>query len=90
MPKTFRQLLQRQIAEAHKNIDLAMKHIIVVHQEFEPVHPELAESLEVAVTGLDTIQSILKSFMSAAWGRENPDWDAIADNPDPQGGEDAD
>ena len=90
MPKTFRQLLQRQIAEAHKDIDLAMKHIIVVHQEFESVHPELAEPLEVAVTGLDTIQSILTRFMEAAWGRLNPDWEGIANLPEPTGGEDAD
>ena len=75
MPKTHRDLLKRQIAHAHNNLDLAIDHIAQVAIQFESVHPELEEGLVIASSLINQADEVLKAFVMAAWGREDVEWE---------------
>ena len=82
MPKTKRDLLKRQIAHAHNNLMLAIDHIAAVGVEFQGVHQELEQGLIIASDLANQADQVLKAFVSAAWGKDDPSWDSWRNVPD--------
>jgi hypothetical protein len=76
MPKSKRDLLRRQVAHAHNNLMLACEHIAAVGVEFEGVHPELEQGLIIAADLSNQADLVLKAFVMAAWGKDDPSWDS--------------
>jgi len=70
MAKTKRDFLKREISQAHHNIERALCDIQVVHEKFEPVHPDHAALLKVSAQSLIFAQTLLLDFWKAAWGSE--------------------
>lgn len=90
MPKTHRDLLKRQIAHAHNNIEMAAQHIVPVADAFQEAHPELYAALFAAVQSLSLANEIIEKFCGIAWGNENPDWEAWRNVPGSKKEADAD
>ena len=76
MPKTHRDLLKRQVAHAHNNLQLGINHISIVGVQFDGVHPELAEGLKIAIELITQADELLKVFVQAAWGKDEINWDS--------------
>lgn len=74
MPKTIRDHLKGSLATAILDLDRALAQIAEVEEEFEPVHPELAEGLTLSATLIIRSQELLKAFYAAAWGSLPGDW----------------
>lgn len=75
MPKDKRDILKRHTAHAMYDITIAMQHIGVVYDTFEPVHPEMAENLMTAIQGCEAIATLLKAFAAEAWGKDVVNWE---------------
>lgn len=82
MPKTHRDLLKRQIAHAHNNIELAGQHIVPVAEAFQEAHPELFAALFAVVQMLTLANETIEKFVSVAWGNDAPDWEAWRNVPE--------
>lgn len=82
MPKSKRDLLKRQMAYAHRNIENAMGHLSNVEEPFNEQHPELAEALQVAIVALSDINGLLDNFAKEVWGRDAVNWDSYANLPE--------
>lgn len=81
MPKTKRDLMKRQLAHAYNNFNLAGGHLQVVIDEFKPVHPELAEGLELCQALILQAMNLLVAFATIAWNNPSPDWDSWRNEP---------
>ena len=67
MPKTKRNLLKRKLAQSYHYADECLYRLKDLHLTFAPVHPELAEGLEVAAQLVIQAQTIMETFSLAAW-----------------------
>jgi len=76
MPKTKRDRLKGSIATAYLDLDRSVNQIAEVGVEFDPVHPELAEGLELAVTLITQAQQVIELFYRGAWGDVPANWEA--------------
>ena len=83
MPKTKRDLLKRQTAYAHSAIERATIHLNEVAAPFQDQHPELAEPLYMLIVMLQDGNKLLENWVEQVWGRDNVDWEAWANTPDP-------
>ncbi len=77
MPKTKRDLLKRQLAHAHNNLEIAAKHVIVVHEQFAGVHDDYAMMLSEMINGCMMINYCIDRFFADAWGDEEPAYDSM-------------
>lgn len=62
MPANPRQYWKRELERSRTNIDMCLSHLLAFKTEYEPVHPEYAEAVEVAMTGLLQMQEYIKSI----------------------------
>jgi hypothetical protein len=67
MPKTKRDNLKRLLAQAYHNADRSLLCIIELHNIFNPVHPDMAEGLEIATQLIIQAQQIMEQFSLSAW-----------------------
>ncbi len=74
MPKSNQDLMKRTLAQAFINIDWAGAQIHEVAEKFRPVHPDLAEGLDAAMSLLVTCQEVMNTFAGACWLNDHPDW----------------
>lgn len=77
MPKTKRDLIKRQMAHAHNNLDTAAKHLIMVHTDFEEVHPDYAMMLSEMINGCLMINQCIDKFFADAWGDDDPNYESL-------------
>lgn len=83
MPKSKRDLLRRQVAHAHNNVELSAVHLIQVHDAFKEVHPDLAAPLAMLINNQIEVKSAIERWASDVWGRESIDWDSWRNVPEP-------
>lgn len=76
MPKTYRQMLRRHVAQAHHHITVGAEDVIILEEQFRPVHPEMADYLALIVLGMTQLQEMLGQFSILAWGYKPDDYDA--------------
>lgn len=87
MPKTKRDLMKRQVGHVYNNLNLAGGHLQQLIDEFQPVHPELAEVLEAMQGGILVQLEMLNKFVFACWGVIDPPWDSWRNVPEREGKE---
>ncbi len=74
MPKTHRQLIQRKLAQAYINISYSGNYLKELSEEFRPLHPELADILDNAMTGLAIVSDVIEKFGMKISGAPNINW----------------
>lgn len=75
MARRHRKDQKRKIAQARNDIDRALGKIIILYEEFKPVHPEYAQLLEMIAKGLLLEKGLLEDFWRLAWGAAPENWD---------------
>ena len=78
MPKSTKDVLKRQLGQAGVNLNYSGSYISGLADTFRPVHPELAEILDIAMEGLVNVENLLKVFSDQAWGNPDPEWTIYA------------
>jgi len=78
MPKTNRDNIKRLIAQAWINMDFAGKYISQVADMYRQPHPEEAEQLDLACTGILLLEDVLQDFVLRNYMIDNPDWGTMA------------
>ena len=68
MPKTKRDYLKRQLAQAYHHLDVSLERLLPLKTLFEPVHPEHAEGLQIALETILQAQQIIIAFAEITWG----------------------
>ncbi|MBU1621899.1 MAG: hypothetical protein KJ604_20780 [Gammaproteobacteria bacterium] len=76
MPKTRRDYLKREVAQAYLGLERVMECVHVIEEIFHEPHPDLAIALEVVLQASLASQEILRKFWCAAWGQEDPRWES--------------
>lgn len=76
MSRPQRLKLKRGLAQAHHNIDRALASIQTVHTEFEGVHDDYAEALQIMAQHLIQVQAWMLGFWAKAWGKPPKDIDS--------------
>ena len=75
MARPHRKNQKRKIAQARNDIDRALGKIVILHDEFNPVHPEYAQLLEATAKSLILSKQFLEDFWRLAWGALPGNWD---------------
>lgn len=75
MPKTKRDYLRRDMACAQLEIEAAGTYLASIETIFRPVHPEQADVLASAITGLLVIKELNTSFCDFVWGHHPENWE---------------
>lgn len=68
--RTNRDKMKRKLGQSVNNLDLALLDIKIIHDIFEPIHPELAEGLETAAALIVNAQEVIGVFSLAAWNTD--------------------
>ena len=68
--RTKRDNMKRKVSQSHRKLDAVMLDIKILYDLFEPVHPNLGESLEVAAETALLCQQLLEAFAKEAWNME--------------------
>ncbi len=69
--------MKRKVAQAHKNLDNVMTDIKCLYDLFEPVHPDMAEGLEISAEMCLVSQTLLEVFIQRAWNMDKASLDAF-------------
>lgn len=67
MPRTKRSQMKRKLAQAYYGMDNALLDIKQIHNIFLPVHPELAQGLELSMQSIIIAQQLIEQFSLSAW-----------------------
>jgi len=59
MPRSTREWAKRELEYSVKNIDWAGTHVFQVSETYKKEHPEVSEPLQIALQGLEDIQSLI-------------------------------
>jgi len=76
MPKTNRDVLKREVAQAYFHYERAMEVLVALKAIFEPVHPDLSAALDVVLQASLASQALLTAFWTEAWGQETIRWES--------------
>jgi hypothetical protein len=68
MPKTVRNLIKRDMAEAIFEMQMAIDNIANVGIAFGDSHPSMVDGLNVSIATLDAVQKVLFRIAEEAWG----------------------
>lgn len=60
--------LKDLLARAHHHADGVLEYLLALKNIFEPVHPEMAASLEEIMQVQVSLQDCMKAFWTEAWG----------------------
>jgi hypothetical protein len=74
--------MRRSIAHSFANIERAQTHILTVKTEFDPVHPELGNALQMAMLMLEEVNTLLKNWCVECWGHIPENLDAWRNMPE--------
>ena len=87
MARPHRKNQKRKIAQARNDIDRALGKIVILHDEFNPVHPEYAQLLEATAKSLILSKQFLEDFWRLAWGSLPGNWDTFVGDGRERGGD---
>jgi hypothetical protein len=76
MAKSKRDFLHRSIANGYLAINRAIIHLGEVASEFELVHPELAEPLQLLCVMLEDGKTLIDQWVDRVWSRTNVDYES--------------
>ena len=68
MPKQTRDQIKRHAAYIRGCIERCEEHMQILHQRFEPVHPEHAAVLVTCVEGLDVVDELFTRWCECVLG----------------------
>ena len=74
MPKSKRTVLQLKAAYAASNLERASDHLAALAHEFEDVHSDLEEGLDICIALIAQTQTILERFYLESWGKLPRNW----------------
>ncbi len=69
--------MKRKAAQAHRKLNAVMSDVMFLHGLFEPVHPDIAEGLEIAAELALQSQVLLEVFIERAWNMDKASLDAF-------------
>ena len=69
MPKRSRQVLKREMAQAHYSVDRALIRIQSLHEKFSEHHEQHTEYLELITAVLLQSQEMMLDFWRLSWGK---------------------
>lgn len=69
--------MKRKVAQAHRNLDNVMSDIKTLYDLFEPVHPDIAEGLEISAELCLQSQMLLEVFIERAWSMDKASLNAF-------------
>ncbi len=65
-----RRKLYRKAAQAYGGLDGVMEDILELKAIFEPTHPEMANTLQIALEAALVSQSMVEAFCTQAWEKD--------------------
>jgi hypothetical protein len=74
MPKTKRDFLKRQVAQAVNHIEEAQIDLLALKETFAEVHPKQTQMLEVILQSLELSITFIGDFCMATWNTIPPSW----------------
>ena len=78
MPKTTRDKIKRELAQAYININWAGTYLLELYNLFHDQHPEHSEVLDTIMKGLEVSSDLIDKFAKEIYVKDTIDWQSWA------------